>query len=77
LEFFSRLKRDSRQFELCAFDSQTGTDLNDIQRSLFKREDVMMAGRFGNEPKAHDTLRQLARTLPLLLLMHSKLDMEI
>jgi len=37
----------------------------------------MMAGRFGNEPKAHDTLIQLARTLLLLLLIHSKPDMEI
>jgi len=77
LEFFSRLKRDSRQFELRAFASQTVTDLNDIQRSLLTREDVMMAGRFGNEPKAHDTLIQLARTLLLLLLIHSKPDMEI
>jgi len=36
LDFLSRLARDGRLFELRAFTSPTATDLNDIQRSLFK-----------------------------------------
>jgi len=49
LDFLSRLERDGRLFELRAFTSPTATDLNDIQRSLFKdcvKKTHTMAGRF-------------------------------
>ena len=36
LDFLSRLERDGRLFELRTFTRPTATDLNDIQRSLFK-----------------------------------------
>ena len=52
LDFLSRLERDGRLFELRAFTSTTATDLNDIQRSLFKdcvKKTLTMAGRFEHE----------------------------
>ena len=75
LDFLSRLESDGRLFELRAFTSTTATDLNDIQRSLFKdcvKKSLTMAGRFEHEKRACEVLRQLARTLPLLLLYRSK-----
>jgi len=81
LDFWSRLQRDGRLFdsELRAFTSPTATDLNDIQRSLFKdcvKKTLTMAGRFEHEKRACEALRQLARTLPLLLLTHSKMKIR-
>jgi len=79
LDFLSRLERDGRLFELRAFTSLTATDLNDIQRSLFKdcvKQTLTMAGRFEHEKRACEALRQLARTLPLLLLTHSKMEIR-
>ena len=35
-----------------------------------------MAGRFEHEKRACEALRQLARTLPLLLLTHSKMEIR-
>jgi len=79
LDFLSRLERDGRLFELRAFTSTTATELNDIQRSLFKdcvKKTLTMAGRFEHEKQACEALRQLARTLPLLLLTHSKMEIR-
>jgi len=79
LDFLSRLERDGRLFELRAFTSPTATDLNDIQRSLFKdcvKKTLTMAGRFEHEKRACEALRQLARTLPVLLLIHSKMEIR-
>jgi len=50
----NRLERDGRLFELRAFTSPTATDLNDIQRSLFKdcvKKTLAMAGRFEHEKR--------------------------
>jgi len=79
LDSLSRLERDGRLFKLRAFTSPTATDLNDIQRSLFKdcvKKTLTMAGRFEHEKQACEALRQLARTLPLLLLTHSKMEIR-
>ena len=79
LDFLSqcRLEREGRPFELRAFTSPTATDMNDIQRSLFKdcvKKTLMMAGRFKHEKRACEALRQLARTLQLPILTHSKME---
>jgi len=77
--FLSRLERDGRLFELRAFTSPTATDLNDIQRSLFKyciKKTLTMAVLFEHEKRACEALWQLARTLPLLLLTHSKMEIR-
>ena len=53
--------------------------MNDIQRSLFKdcvRKTRTLAGHFNHETRACQALRQLARTLPLLLLTHSKMEIR-
>jgi len=66
LDFLNRVERDNRLFELRAFTSTTATDLNDIQRSLFKdcvKKTLTMSGRFKHEKRACEALRQLARTL--------------
>ena len=79
LDFLSRLERDGRLFELRDFTSPTATDLNDIQRSLFKdcvKKTLTMSGRFEHEKRACEALRQLARTLPSLLLTHSKMEIR-
>ena len=79
LDFLSSLERDGRLFELRAFTSQTATALNDIQRSLFKdcvKRTLTMASRFEHDKRACEALRQLARTLPLLLLTHSKTEIR-
>jgi len=79
LDFLSRLERDGRLFELRAFTSPTATDLNDIQRILFKdcvKKTFTMAGRFEHEKRACEPLRELARTLPLLLLTHCKMEIR-
>jgi len=79
LDFLSRLERDGRLFELRAFTRPTATDLNVIQRSLFTdcvKKTLTMAGRFEHEKRACEALRQLARTLPLLLLTHSKMEIR-
>jgi len=79
LDFLSRLERDGRLFELRAFTSPPATDLNDIQRSLFKdcvKKTLTMAGPSKHEKRACAALRQLARTLPLLLLTHSKMEIR-
>jgi len=79
LDFLSRLERDGRLFELRAFTSPTTTDLNDIQRSLFKdcvKKTLTMAGRLEHEKRTCEALRQLARTLPLLLLTHIKMKIR-
>jgi len=75
----SRLYRDGRLFELPAFTSSTATVLNDIQRSLFKdcvKKTLTTSGRFNYDKRACEALRQLARTLPLLLLTHSKVEIR-
>ena len=79
LDFLSSLERDGRLFELRAFTSQTATALNDIQRSLFKdyvKKTLMMVGRWDHEKRACEASRQLARTLPLLLLTYSKMEIR-
>jgi len=79
LDFLNRLERDGRLFELRAFTSPTATVLNDIQRSLFKdcvKKTFTMAGRLDHEKRACEALRQLARTLQLLLLTHSKMEIR-
>ena len=78
-DFLSRLERDGRLFELRAFTSPTETDLNDIQRSLFKdyvKKTLTMAGRFEHETRACEALRQLTRTVLLLLLTRSKVEIR-
>ena len=80
LDFISRLERDGRLFESRAFTSPTATDLNDIQRSLFKdcvKKTLTMAGRVEHEKRACEALRQLARTLPLLLLTHIVFNLRV
>jgi len=60
LDFLSRLERDGRLFELRAFTSTTATELNDIQRSLFKdcvKKTLTMAVRFEHEKRACEALR--------------------
>jgi len=62
-----------------AFTSPIAMDLNDIQHSLFKdcvKKTLAMTGRFEREKRACEALHQLARTLPLLLLTHSKLQIR-
>ena len=66
LDFLSCLERDGRLFELRAFTSSTATDLNDIQRSLFKdcvKKTLTMAGRFEHE-KRIASLRSFTSTSP-------------
>jgi len=53
--------------------------MNDIQHSLFKdcvKKTLTMSGRLEHEKRACEALRQLARTLPLLLLTHSKMEIR-
>ena len=53
--------------------------LNDIQRSLLKdcvKKTLTMAGCFDHEKRPCEALLQLAHTLPLLLLTHSKLEIR-
>ena len=79
MDFLNRLERDGRLFELRVFTSPTATALNDIQRSLFEdcvKRTLTMAGRFEHEKRACEALRQLARTLPLLLLTHNKMEVR-
>ena len=79
LDLLSRLQRDGRLFELRAFTSLTATDLNDIQRTLFKdcvKKTLTLSGRIDHEKRACEALRHLARTLPLLFLTHSKMEIR-
>jgi len=79
LDFLRFLDRDGRLFELRAFTSPTATALNDIQRSLFKdcvKRTLTMACLFEHEKRACQASRQLARTLPLPLLTHSKMEIR-
>jgi len=79
LDFLSRLEGDGRLFEMRAFTSPTATHLNDIQRSLYKdcvKKTLTMPGRFEHGKRACEALRHLARTLPLLLLIHSKMEIR-
>ena len=77
LDFSSCLDPDGCLYELRALTSLTATDLNDIHCSLFKdcvKKTLTLAGHFDHEKPACEALRHLTRTLLLLSLTHSKME---